>query len=227
MAKRNAKKNYISSLTREDGSLTNSLEQVGKELVNYYEQLFGTEHQSQPTDPAILANGQSLNREEWDGLTAEVTDEEVLSALKNGSMPFRYLGIPLTAERLKVAHFEELTRKIRTYIDGWSALTLSYAGRAELIRSVLQGVECYWISIFPLPDAVCTKIVKLCRNFLWGTSSKKVAWASICHPKSEGGLGFRDLRAWNNALREKRYGTFMPKRTHFGINGFKDAFISK
>ncbi|KAK6132726.1 hypothetical protein DH2020_033531 [Rehmannia glutinosa] len=125
------------------------------------------------------------------------------SNLSQGSMPFRYLGIPLTAERLKVAHFEELTRKIRTYIDGWSALTLSYAGRAELIRSVLQGVECYWISIFPLPDAVCTKIIKLCRNFLWGTSSKKVAWASICHPKSEGGLGFRDLRAWNNALLAK------------------------
>ncbi|KAK6138148.1 hypothetical protein DH2020_028084 [Rehmannia glutinosa] len=83
MAKRNAKKNYISSLTREDGSLTNSLEQVGKELVNFYEQLFGTEHHSQSTDPAILANGQSLNREEWDGLTAEVTNEEVLSALKN------------------------------------------------------------------------------------------------------------------------------------------------
>ncbi|KAK6150890.1 hypothetical protein DH2020_015822 [Rehmannia glutinosa] len=125
------------------------------------------------------------------------------SHLSQGSMPFRYLGIPLTAERLKVAHFEELTKKIRTYIDGWSALTLSYAGRAELIRSVLQGVECYWISIFPLPDAVCTKIVKLCHNFLWGTSSKKVAWASICHPKSEGGLGFRDLRAWNNALLAK------------------------
>ncbi|KAK6123842.1 hypothetical protein DH2020_042409 [Rehmannia glutinosa] len=126
-----------------------------------------------------------------------------LSHLSRGSMPFRYLGIPLVAERLKVAHFEELTKKIRTYIDGWSALTLSYAGRAELIRSVLQGVECYWLSIFPLPDAVCTKIVKLCRNFLWGTSSKKIAWSSICLPKSEGGLGFRDLRAWNNSLLAK------------------------
>jgi hypothetical protein len=31
--------------------------------------------------------------------------------------------------------------------------SLSYAGRVELLRSLIQGVECYWLMIFPLPSA--------------------------------------------------------------------------
>ncbi|KAK6158980.1 hypothetical protein DH2020_006294 [Rehmannia glutinosa] len=47
-------------------------------------------------------------------------------------MPFRYLGVPLAAERLKVVYFEPLMDKIRSYINGWSGPTLSYAGRTEM-----------------------------------------------------------------------------------------------
>ncbi|KAK6149457.1 hypothetical protein DH2020_016982 [Rehmannia glutinosa] len=136
-----------------------------------------------------------------------------LSHLSRGSMPFRYLGIPLAAERLKVAHFEELTKKIRTYIDGWSALTLSYASRAELIRSVLQGIECYWLSIFPLPDAVCTKIVKLIKESLlqhfgsWNrVESKLTAWRDNHKIKGRNQTYefFRhaEIRAWIGIKRE-------------------------
>ncbi|KAK6143840.1 hypothetical protein DH2020_024188 [Rehmannia glutinosa] len=126
------------------------------------------------------------------------------SQLTQGSMPFRYLGIPLAAERLKVAHYEELIAKIREYISGWSASTLSYAGRTELIRSVVQGVECFWLSIFPIPNSVRDKIIQICRNFLWGTGGKAhIAWTTICLPKDEGGLGIRDLQAWNHSLLAK------------------------
>ena len=86
--------------------------------------------------------------------------------------------------------------------------TLSYAGRCELIKSVLQGVECFWLSILPFPKGVKDKVISLCRNFLWGgkaTSYKHplVAWREICRPKSEGGLGFIDLNACNSALLSK------------------------
>ncbi|CAH9107180.1 unnamed protein product [Cuscuta europaea] len=38
------------------------------------------------------------------------------------------------------------------------------------------------------------------RLFLWGCKHSKVAWCDVCLPKSEGGLGVRDTKVWNNAL---------------------------
>ncbi|GFZ21498.1 hypothetical protein Acr_29g0006600 [Actinidia rufa] len=48
-----------------------------------------------------------------------------------GAFLFKYLGIPMAASRLTIAQFSPFMDKILDYI------------RAELIRSVLQGVECY------------------------------------------------------------------------------------
>jgi len=120
-----------------------------------------------------------------------------------GSMPFRYLGVPLAAQRLQVAHFAPFTDKLTMYINSWTASCLSFAGRAELIRSVLQGVDCFWLSIFPMPSAIIDRVVRLCRNFLWNKRHHPVSWQSMCLPKSEGGLGFRDLKAWNYSLLAK------------------------
>ncbi|GFS35151.1 hypothetical protein Acr_00g0038130 [Actinidia rufa] len=90
-------------------------------------------------------------------------------------------------------------------------------GRSELIKSVLQGVECFWLSILPIPVGIRDKIISLCRNFLWGgksTSNKKplVAWKDVYRPKNEGGLGFMDLSAWNMALLSKALWNLQSKK---------------
>lgn len=87
-------------------------------------------------------------------------------------MPFRYLGVPLTAVRLKVMHYAPFIDKIAAYINSWTASTLSYAGRMELIRYVLQGVECFWFSIFPFLAALIDRITRLCRCFLWNNKRR-------------------------------------------------------
>ncbi|GFY93106.1 hypothetical protein Acr_08g0015020 [Actinidia rufa] len=112
-------------------------------------------------------------------------DTESIKAITGfsvGKFPFRYLEIPVAAARLTI--------------------------ECELIRSVLQGIECFWLSILPIPVGVRDKVIALCRNFLWGgkaTSPKKplVAWKDLCKPKSEGGLAFIDLNTWNVALMSK------------------------
>lgn len=122
------------------------------------------------------------------------------SQLSLGTMPFRYLGIPMAASSLKVQDFSPFLAALNSLFNGWRGITLSYAGKVELIRSVLQGVHCFWLSIFPIPASINSIICSLCRQFLWGSKSAQVAWSEICLPLKEGGLSIRDLKAWNSAL---------------------------
>jgi len=47
-------------------------------------------------------------------------------------------------------------------------------------------------------------MTKICTNYLWsGTGEYKkaphISWKQTCIPKSQGGLGIKDLAAWNKA----------------------------
>lgn len=135
------------------------------------------------------------------GINVQIFQQiKVITGFSTGSMPFRYLGVPLAAEKLKVLHYGPLTNQISECIKAWAGLSLSYAGRAQLIQAVLQGIQCFWLSIMPIPNAVIQKVVGMCRAYLWQSKFPLVAWREVCLPKSEGGLGFRDLLTWNFAL---------------------------
>ncbi|XP_052198247.1 uncharacterized protein LOC127805524 [Diospyros lotus] len=99
-----------------------------------------------------------------------------LSSFSNGRMPFRYLGIPLAVEKLRVSYYDSLIDKIANKISAWTASSLSYAGRAELIKAVLQGTECFWLSILHVPNAVIEKVCRMCRHFLWNSKLYLVSW---------------------------------------------------
>ncbi|GFY93866.1 hypothetical protein Acr_09g0003120 [Actinidia rufa] len=152
------------------------------------------------------------------GISREEAEEiKTITGFSLGRFPFCYLGIPVAAPRLSIEQFSSLISKIAEYINAWAGATLSCAGRCELIRSVLQGVECFWLSILPIPVGVRNKTTSLCRNFLWGGNAmvlKKplVAWKDIRCPKSEGGLGFIDLHAWNLALLSKSLWNLQSKK---------------
>lgn len=64
------------------------------------------------------------------------------------------------------------------------------------------------MSFFRAPECAIGKIEALFRRFLWGGEEGKrkihwVAWSNICKDKSEGGLGLKNLKAFNYALLEK------------------------
>lgn len=123
-----------------------------------------------------------------------------LTGFAAGSFLVIYLGSPLVHGKLKSYHFNPIIERITNFINVWSSHNLSYAGRLELIKEVIQGVESFWIQNFPITVIITDKISRLCRNFLWGGTKPKVAWMDICSPKSEGGLGLRDCKIWNKAM---------------------------
>ena len=83
------------------------------------------------------------------------------------------------------------------------------AGREILIKAVAQATPMYTMNCFKLPDSLCNELSSSIRNFWWGQREKErklawLAWEKMCMPKSEGGMGFKDLKAFNLALLAKQ-----------------------
>ncbi|KAL2226604.1 UNVERIFIED_CONTAM: hypothetical protein Sindi_2019100, partial [Sesamum indicum] len=149
---------------------------------------------------------------EWSGLrlnvqkshliisrSAQDRKEQMLSVLgfQEGHLPMRYLVLPLLSSRLSISNCQPLLSKIDARITGWEGISLSYAGRVQIIKSVLSTLSLYWASAFILPKAVIKEVEKRLRIFLWkGTSMTgytKVAWKDVCKSVEEGGLGIKDI----------------------------------
>jgi hypothetical protein len=82
---------------------------------------------------------------------------------------------------------------------------LSKGGRVTLFKSTMSSLPTYFLSLFPIPVVVVTRIDKIQRDFLWGGlgEGKKfhlVNWIQICQPLNLGCLGIRNLRIFNRAL---------------------------
>ncbi|GJT17758.1 hypothetical protein Tco_0876464 [Tanacetum coccineum] len=90
-------------------------------------------------------------------------------------LPVKYLGVPLISSRLLNKDCKILVEKARNRIGDWKNKSLSFSGRLQLCKSVISAMQVYW-------------------------ASAKVAWESICLPKSEGGLGLGSLEVFNLAL---------------------------
>lgn len=139
---------------------------------------------------SIFATGQSITP-----LMSEATS----TGITVGTLPVRYLGMPLTTKALTRPDYEPLIDKVCGRMLSWKNKYLSYAGRLQLIKSVIASIVNFWSQAFILPKACLDEIESMCSAFLWSgspnqTHKAKVAWEDLCCPKEEGGLGIRKLR---------------------------------
>ncbi|GKA31462.1 RNA-directed DNA polymerase, eukaryota, reverse transcriptase zinc-binding domain protein [Tanacetum coccineum] len=135
-------------------------------------------------------------------------DIHLAMPFREGELPVRYLGIPLTSKMLSIADCRVLVEKVKKRIFDWRNKSLSFAGKLQLVASVLSSLHVYWASMFMLPVSICDSIDKLFKNFIWGKSESSsgiasVSWKDVCRPKNQGGLGLKSLRVMNCALMVK------------------------
>ncbi|XP_074313912.1 uncharacterized protein LOC141649113 [Silene latifolia] len=145
--------------------------------------------------------------------------------MNNGKSNFYYNGIDESLVS-KLRSDYKIVDKIRSL----GSRKLSYAGRVVLIKSVLSSLHCYWARIFILPKTVISKIEAVCRSFLWYGSNYKespalVSWATICQPRKQGGLGFKDLHAWNVAAIAKYVWWIAMKADHLWVRWVHAVYI--
>lgn len=86
LAKRNNSRNMITLLCREDGTVTKDQDEIIDRFVQYYKGFLGTEGSVQPLKTEVLQRGYRLNDEDNEGLSREVTVEEIKEALFNISV---------------------------------------------------------------------------------------------------------------------------------------------
>ncbi|XP_058739137.1 uncharacterized protein LOC131611028 [Vicia villosa] len=124
------------------------------------------------------------------------------TGFEEGRFLVKYLGVPLSSKRLGIIHYLPLIDKITARIRHWSSKLLSYAGRIQLIKSVIGAITQYWMLNFPLPKAVIKRINSICRISVWTgktdvSRKSPVAWSKVCSLIKQGGLGLMNLTIWN------------------------------
>jgi hypothetical protein len=86
---------------------------------------------------------------------------------------------------------------------------LAQAAKEILIKTVVQAIPTYSMSVFQLPKTLCNSLNSMVSRFWWGTNweSKRVPWMSwkcMGVSKFHGRVGFRDLEIFNKALLAKQ-----------------------
>ncbi|GAU16642.1 hypothetical protein TSUD_325920 [Trifolium subterraneum] len=84
-------------------------------------------------------------------------------------------------------------------------------GKEVMIKSVLQAIPSYVMSMFILPASLIDDIEKMINAFWWrggnNNNNKGIHWLTwdiLACPKTHGGLGFRNFEAFNKAMVAKQ-----------------------
>lgn len=91
----------------------------------------------------------------------------ILTGVKSGTWPFRYLGVHLFKGRRKKIYFQYILDAVHKKLAGWVGRFLSPGGRLILIKHVLSAIPLHVLAVLDPPKSVFAALEGLFSNFLW------------------------------------------------------------
>jgi hypothetical protein len=137
-----------------------------------------------------------------DGIQADIKN---ILKCETEAFEDKYLGLPVPEGGMKGNKFKPMKGRFARRASDWNEKYMSSGAKETLIKSVLQSLTTYAMGVFKFPAGVTDELAKIIRDFWWGDEENKrkmhwMFWEKITRPKSQGGIGFRDLRVFNQAL---------------------------
>jgi hypothetical protein len=183
------------------------------------------------------ASGQKINREKTALFFSRNTKQEVRESISQEvgaecTQQFeRYLGLPTLIGRSRVSSFNYIKGRIWSKLNGWKEKLLTHAGNEVLLKSVIQAIPTYTMSVFRLPKTLIKEINSLMSKFWWSfkdnfnkiswMSWKKLGWKEI------GGMGFRELDCFNMAMLAKQGWRLLKFPDSLAARVFKEKYYPK
>lgn len=137
---------------------------------------------------------------------------------------------PLLSGMLWLTHYAPLIQRITSRIHSWVARVLSFAGRLQLIRSMLCSFQVCWASVFVLFVGVHLEVDKILRMCLWkekeGRGGVKVAQGEVCLLFYEG-VGLLSVISYLGTLRYFEDSLVVAGQFRFSMSGLGRGLHSK
>nr|KAJ0225471.1 hypothetical protein LSAT_V11C100033630 [Lactuca sativa] len=102
--------------------------------------------------------------------------------------------------------WKSIIDKTRSKLSMWKARTLSFSGRATLVKSVLGNLPTFYFSLFPAPIGIIDELEKKFKDSFYGGVARKRQQYIGLH--DVGGAGLGSLRHLNLALLVKWWWKF-------------------
>jgi hypothetical protein len=150
---------------------------------------------------AILFSGNTLEN-------LKTTIHDILG-IQRAALGEKYLGLPTAVGHSTNGAFDFVRERIRNLVNGSGENLLNCTACEVLIKAVAQAMPTYSMSCFKFPPALCLKFTSYISNYWWGSSLDNhkihwVRWSHLTKQKGKSGMGFRDLRFFNQALLGKQ-----------------------
>lgn len=107
---------------------------------------------------------------------------------KLGSIPLKYLGMPISYRLLSIVDFDPMVEKVAGRVEPWQGKLLASGGRLILVNDCLTNIPMYIMGFYLLQNGVHDKMDRVRSWFFWEKEQGKqkyhmVNWQTICSPK--------------------------------------------
>ncbi|XP_057452893.1 uncharacterized protein LOC130744751 [Lotus japonicus] len=156
-------------------------------------------------------SGLKINVSKSKAISSKGVRPEVRSEIRSiAPIPFvrdlgKYLGFPLKSGRSARNRFNYLLENVQKKMASWKTNLLNMAGRVCLARSVIATIPTYTMQVFWLPRGIINNMNMILRNFIWSNRGGHrgwhlLSWNTVIKERKNGGLGIKEMGAFNTAL---------------------------